>query len=145
MIAPIVVDTSVVISALIGSKGPAREVLRRCLHGDYAPLISNALFQEYEDVSRRAAIVKKTPLTANEIQELMSAFYSVCRWVPIYYLWRPNLLDENDNFLVELAVAGNARGIVTNNTKDLKAAELTFPDFEILTPEDLLRRKSWEP
>jgi len=136
----IVVDTSVVISALIGQKGPARAVLRHCLNGFYRPLISNALFQEYEDVSQRADILKKTPLLASEIQELMCAYYSTCQWVPIYYLWRPNLSDESDNFLIELAVAGNAKYLVTNNVKDLKAAELTFHGFEILTPEDLLRR-----
>jgi len=47
----VVIDTSVVISALIGARGPDREVLRKCLNREYAPLISNALFQELEDVS----------------------------------------------------------------------------------------------
>ncbi|HEB92878.1 MAG TPA: PIN domain-containing protein, partial [Gammaproteobacteria bacterium] len=50
MIKTIVVDTSVFISALIGVRGPSREVIRRCLNGSYNPLISNALFQELEDV-----------------------------------------------------------------------------------------------
>jgi len=39
----IVVDTSVIISALIGNKDPSREVIMRCLLGRYMPLISNAL------------------------------------------------------------------------------------------------------
>ncbi len=135
----IVVDTSVLISALIGPKGPNREVLRHCLKGLYNPLISNALFQEYEDVSSRDNILGKCPLTLAEIRELLNSFYSVCQWVPIYYLWRPNLPDESDNFLIELAVAGNATCIVTNNVKHMKASELTFPDLHVLTPEELLR------
>jgi len=135
----IVVDTSVIISALIGKKGPSREILRRCLQGHYKPLISNALFQEYEDVISRDRIKNATPLSEKEIRELLNAFYSVCKWVPIYFLWRPNLKDENDNFLIELALAGNSNLIVTNNIKDLKGAELTFEGLSILKPEQLTK------
>ncbi len=135
----VVVDTSVVISALIGKRGASREVLRRCLNGQYAPLISNALFQEYEAVSSRKKIQDICPLGRGEIQNLLNAFYSVCNWVPIYYLWRPNLKDENDNFLIALALAGNSKLIVTNNVKDLAGAELRFEELRILRPEQLLR------
>ena len=53
----------------------------------------------------------------------------------------PNLKDEGDNFLIELALAGNSRIIVTNNIKDLVAAELKFDELRILKPEQLLRGK----
>jgi putative PIN family toxin of toxin-antitoxin system len=135
----IVIDTSVMVSALIGKRGASREVIRRCLTGEYLPLISNPLFQEYEDVSSRKRIMKACPLDAREVRDLLNAFYSVCSWVPIYYLWRPNLKDEDDNFLIELALAGNSRTIVTNNVKDLEAAELRFEDLRILTPQRKLR------
>jgi len=135
----IVVDTSVLISALIGQKGPGREVLRKCLQGKYNPLISNALFMEYEDVSKRQQILDVCPLSSEEIRELLNAFYGICHWVPIYYLWRPNIVDEGDNFLIELALAGNATHIVTNNTGDLRNAELNFPGLAIVRPERLLR------
>jgi putative PIN family toxin of toxin-antitoxin system len=135
----LVIDTSILISALIGRQGPSREVLRRCLLRKSNPLISNALFQEYEDVSRRKQVLKASPLLEEEIRQLLNAFYSVCQWVPIYYLWRPNIRDEGDNFLIELALAGNASVIVTNNIKDLRNAELKFPDLRILTPVQLLR------
>lgn len=135
----IVVDTSVVVSALIGKRGASREVLRRCLSGDYNPLISNALFQEYEDVTSLDRIRNTCPLNNKEIRELLNAFYNTCRWVAVYFLWRPNLKDENDNFLIELAVAGNSNVIVTNNIKDLTGAELSFDDLRILKPEQLLR------
>ncbi len=135
----VVIDTSVFISALVGKKGPSREILRQCLEGHHKPLISNTLFLEYEDVSSRSRIQKLCPLSGEEINALLRAFCSVCDWVPIYYLWRPNLRDENDNFLVELAIAGNAEAIVTNNIKDLKRAELSFEDLQILKPEQFLR------
>ena len=135
----VVVDTSVTISALIGVRGSSREVLRRCFRGEYNPLISNALFQELEDVSRRERILKKCPLSDTEIRDFLNAFYSVCSWTPIYYLWRPNIADEADNFLIELGLAGNATHIITNNISDLKNSELNFPELTILKPEQMLR------
>jgi predicted nucleic acid-binding protein len=54
-------------------------------------------------------------------------------------LWRPNLQDEGDNFLVELALAGNANSIITNNIRDLRSAELKFPGMNIVTPEQILK------
>ena len=135
------VDTSIIASALIGKRGPSREVLRKCLLEEYNPLISNALFQEIEDVITRERIIKACPLPKKEIRELVNAFYSSCRWVPVYFLWRPNLSDEGDNFLIEVAIAGNAEAIVTNNTKDLEGSELLFEKLKILRPEQLLREE----
>ena len=135
----IVVDTSIIISALIGSQGPSREVIRRCLLNDYTPLISNSLFLEYEDVSSRERIINLCSITNEEKRKLLNAFYHTCHWISIHYLWRPNIKDEGDNFLIELAVAGNADYIVTNNINDFKNAQLKFPNIQIVTPEQLLR------
>jgi putative PIN family toxin of toxin-antitoxin system len=139
MNATIVVDTSVIISALIGKAGPSREVLRRCLLGQYVPLISNSLFYEYEDVSMRSHILELCPLTQDEIRVLLNAYYSSCSWVSVYFLWRPNIPGEGDNFLVELALAGNAAHIVTNNIKDFHSCELVFDSLSVITPERLIR------
>jgi len=56
-----------------------------------------ALINEYEAVLSRGALFKKCVLTAEEREELLDAFLSVCRWTRIYYLWRPNLPDDEDN------------------------------------------------
>jgi len=135
----IVVDTCVIISALIGSTGAGREILRQCLKGEYTPLMNNALFSEYEDVSKRQTILDKCPLKSKEINDLLHSFYAVSEWISVYYLWRPNLIDEGDNFLIELALAGNATHIITNNLKDLNNAELSFPHLRILQPAQLLK------
>lgn len=135
----IVLDTSVFISAIIGTKGPSRALLRQCFEGVYLPLMGNTLFCEYEDVSKRSTILEKSPLTHEEINTLLSSFFNICRWIPIYYLWRPNLKDEQDNHLIELAVAGNAEYLVTNNIKDFNQTELYFPQLTVITPEQLLR------
>lgn len=135
----IVVDTSVFISALIGSKGPSRELIRRSLQREYQPLMGDALFTEYESVITRESILRQCPLDVEEITDLLQAFISVTQWTSIYYKWRPNLKDEGDNHLIELAVAGNAEFIVTHNLKDFRNTELLFPQLEIIKPDDLLR------
>jgi len=83
-------------------------------------------------------ILDLCPLSVQDLRELLNAFYEICRWVPIYYLWRPNILDEGDNFVIELALAGNATHIVTNNIRDFQNAELLFPSLSIVRPEEFL-------
>jgi len=141
----IVVDTSVFVSALIGSKGASRELIRRCLQGAYQPLMGNALFSEYESLIHRQEIIAKCPLSPKEIQALLASFMSVSQWIHIYYLWRPNLKDEADNHLIELAVAGNAQIIATKNTKDFQNSELLFPNLSILKPEQIIKSDPWQP
>ena len=137
----VVIDTSVWISALITKECGAREILRLVFQEKLIPQISEQLFREYESVMRRRKIQNLTILAKDEQQELFEAFLSKCKWNDIYYSWRPNLKDENDNFLVELAVASGAEAIVTYNTKDFKNSELVF-DHIIITPEELIRRLS---
>lgn len=136
----IVIDTSVLISALIGSTGSSRELIRLCLQGEYQPLMGNNLFLEYESVVLREEIISQCTLTKQEILILLDAFMSVCQWIDIYYLWRPNLRDEADNHLIELAIAGNAQIIATKNIKDFLNSDLIFPNLSILKPEQIVRR-----
>jgi len=134
----IVIDTSVWISALITKESHSRELLRLVFREELFPQMSEALFVEYESVMKRVKVQKLTPLSAEEQSELLNAFLSTCRWNDIYYTWRPNLKDENDNFLVELAVSSGAEAIITYNVKDFQDAELLF-SHKIITPEDFLK------
>jgi putative PIN family toxin of toxin-antitoxin system len=140
MTAKIVLDTNIFVSALISSSSFSREVLRRCLQGQYLPLMGNTLLAEYESVLSRDEVQTKCPLSSEEIQQLFVSLLSVCEWVSIYYLWRPNLRDEGDNHLIELAIAGNAEAIITNNIKDFQEASLLFPRLAVLKPEALITR-----
>jgi len=131
-----VVDTNVLAGTLIGRPGPNRWVIRACLEGRVKPVIGQTLFLEYEDVLSRKDLYRSSPLSRTERQDLFAAFLSVCEWVQIYFSWRPNLPDESDNHIVELAVAGGASRIITNNVRDFRAAELRFPGLRALTPRE---------
>ncbi len=132
------VDTNVFVAATTSARGASREVLRRCLLGRYEPLMSQALFAEYESVLARPGLFQRSPVSNEERHALWAAIISQCLWVRVYYLWRPNLPDEADNHVVELAVAGNAEAIVTHNTRDFRQNELRFPGLTVVTPGALI-------
>jgi uncharacterized protein len=136
----IVVDTNVFVGACLGT-GAANRVVANCLTGAYLPLMGAALLAEYEDVLGRVALFKTSRLTAAEREELLDIFLAHCRWTRIYFGWRPNLPDEGDNHLVELAVAGGATHIVTRNVRDLNGKELHFPGLAAVTPAQLLKQE----
>ena len=134
----IVVDTNIFVGACL-TAGAANQVITRCIEGRYIALIGNALFAEYEDVISRTHMFDESRLSAKERNELFEIFLSGCRWIRVYYQWRPNLRDEGDNHLMELAVAGNAQCIVTRNVRDFAHGQLLFPQVSILTPTQLLK------
>ena len=134
-----VVDTNVIVAALTSPAGSNRAVLRCCLAGVVEPLIGNTLFHEYESIVSRKSVQARCPLQPLEREEFLNAFLGRCVWVRISFRWRPNLADESDNHLMELAVAGGAAAIITNNVRDLKSGELIFPDIGIMTPASFLK------
>ena len=140
----VVIDTNVFAAALTSVTGSNRSVIRQCLEGAVVPVVGAALFHEYESILERPTVTSRCPLSSVERGDLLDAFLGCCQWVRIYYLWRPNLRDEADNHLIELAVAGGASCIVTNNTRDLRSGELVFPELTIVTPFAFLKllRKS---
>jgi len=135
----VVIDTNVLTGALLKPAGHNRRVVRACLEGKWKPLIGQALFLEYEDVLGRRHLYHSSPLSKGEREELFAAFLSVCEWVEVYFSWRPNLPDEGDNHIVELAVAGGAAMIVTQNVRDFRRAQLRFPGLRALRPLEALK------
>jgi len=100
--------------------------------------MGTALFREYEDVLGRVKIFEGSLLDIAERERLLDIFAARCVWSRIYFGWRPNLRDEGDNHLIELAVAGDCQTIVTRNKRDFFQMELQFPDIRILDPAELL-------
>ena len=135
----IVIDTNILVAALQKEGNSARCILRLCLLGEYQAIIGAALFAEYEDVLGRDALFEKSVLNKLEREQVFNGFLSVCKWCEVFYAWRPNLPDEADNHLIELAIAGQAQAIVTRNLRDLAQGELKFPNLQILNPEQFFR------
>ena len=132
-----VIDTNVLVGALMRRLGQNRRVLRACFEDRVKPIVGHTLFMEYEDVLGRARLFKDCPLNGKERRQFLESFLHVCEWVQVYYLWRPNLPDEGDNHIVELAVASGATHLVTNNLSDFSRSELKFPGLRVVSPRDL--------
>jgi predicted nucleic acid-binding protein len=136
----VVVDTSVFVAALKSADGAARQVLRLCLQGKMSPIMGHKLFLEFSDVLERRGLFGSSPASQEDREALFHGFLSVCRWVNIFFLWRPNLPEEGDNHVLELAVAGGAAMVITHNVSDF-AGGLKFPGVQVLTPGQYLRLK----
>lgn len=136
----IVVDTNVFVGACLGV-GACSAVVAACLAGAHIPLMGVSLFAEYEDVLARRDLFDKSRLTVRERSELFDIFVARCDWTRVYFGWRPNLQDEADNHLVELAVAGGATHIVTRNIRHVARMELKFPHLSVVTPEQFLKEQ----
>ena len=132
----VVIDTNVFVAGLRSSGGASRAVLRKALRGECQPLFGNALWTEYQDLLGRPVWGEAT--TEQERLLVLGALASVGRWVNVYYGWRPNLPDEADNHLIELALAGGAQAIITHNLRDLQRGELQLGALRIVTPAQSL-------
>lgn len=133
---PVVIDTNVFVAGLRSGGGTSRAVLRMALTGALSPLFGNALWMEYQDLLGRPVWGDVT--TVEERLGVLAALARQGRWVTVYYGWRPNLPDERDNHLIELALAGGAQAIVTHNLRDLRGGDLQLGTLRVLTPAQCL-------
>jgi putative PIN family toxin of toxin-antitoxin system len=134
----VVLDTNIFVGACLGT-GAANRVLAMAIDGKIRAVMGKALFSEHEDVLNRFEIFQNCRLNQAERSELFDIYIGQTDWVRIYFGWRPNLRDEGDNHLIELAVAGGVSFIITRNLRDFKNMELSFPSIRIVTPEDFLK------
>jgi hypothetical protein len=89
---------------------------------------------EYESVLTRDKILQLIRVRREEVDLILQALVALAQQSETYYLWRPNLTDEQDNFIIEAAVATGGI-IITKNIADFRRGELDFPGLVILTPQ----------
>lgn len=126
------------IGACLGA-GASNQTLAAGLKGLYLRLMGSALFLEHEAVLGRELLFTGSRLSRQERSDLFDIYLADCEWTRIYFGRWPNLRDEGDNHLMELAVAGGAQYLVTRNLRDLVAGELQFPGLRIINPENFLK------
>lgn len=121
----------VIASAIPTPRRAVRVVLRRGLTGRARPLASNALYVDYEAVPARVGLFTVASVSSVDRGALLDAVVSVWKWVRITFLWRPNLPDESDNQLIELAIAGNADPIITHDLELLGEESWSSPESRL--------------
>ena len=131
----VVLDTSVLVSGVRSRRGAAFEVLRRLPTRAFEIALSVALYTEWQAVlTRKEHLPPGT--TPDDALGFLRFLASMARLHDVHYLWRPFLRDPNDDMVLECAMAGRARYIVTHNTRDF--SRVTEFGISALTPAEFL-------
>ncbi|TVP76424.1 MAG: putative toxin-antitoxin system toxin component, PIN family [Gemmatimonadales bacterium] len=133
----VVLDTNVLIAALRSRAGASFRLLS--LVGTHPALrvhLSVPLVLEYEEVGKRQA--GELGLDPQDIDDVIDYLCQVGIAHEIYFLWRPVLRDPKDDMVLEVAVAGECRTIVSYNKRDFKGASKF--GIKVITARELLER-----
>jgi len=134
----IILDTNVLVAGLCRyHDSPSYKILKAVQRGEIPIALTQKLYLEYESVLTRKKILKLINAEINDVQLILEALLALAQKSEPYYLWRPNLADETDNFILEAAVSTGAI-IVTKNIKDFQSGELKFPELIVVTPQQFL-------
>jgi putative PIN family toxin of toxin-antitoxin system len=138
----VTVDTNVIFSALYSNLGASHQILRLVFEEKIELALSPQIYFEYYDVLVREENLAKLNLTIEEVEDILDLLALLAQKHSIYFLLRPNLIDEKDNMVVECAFASNSEYLITSNVKDFKSGELKGFKFKVITPREFY--KLWE-
>lgn len=108
----IVLDTNVLVSALLNPRGAPASVLNTILLGDTKLLYDNRILFEYNDVLHR----NQFKFPANEIAPLLEYFEAAGEFVAAEPTSR-EFSDGDDRPFYEVAITGKARYLITGNPR----------------------------
>lgn len=132
-----ILDTDVVVAAIRSRSGASAELIRRVLRDEAEIGLSVAMALEYEAVTTREEHLAAGGLTAHEALTVVDALISVAIPIGTHFRWRPQLRDPDDEMVLEAAVNGAAKAIVTFNRKDFAVARSGF-GIDLLLPSEAL-------
>lgn len=121
----LVIDTNIIVSALLSEDSKAFQVLSDALDGKYTVLISEEIFLEYHDVLHR----DKFGFDEEIICFLLTWFKENAVWIEVSKSDIP-MKDEKDRVFFDLAKSCKAR-LVTGNIKHYPVDELVTALWEL--------------
>jgi len=126
----VVIDTNIIVSALLQPLGPPAQVLALAISGLIELFITAKIYAEYEEVIRRAKFRREEQTIVTTLDTIRNRAH----WV------RPTEIvqscsDPDDNIFLECADAARADYLVTGNQKH-------FPKFwkatKVITPREFM-------
>lgn len=130
-----VLDTNVLLAALLSKNGASFEIVRRLRRGEWRMIVSNHLALEYEEVLKRHSA--KLKLAFSEVDILLNAICYFADFISLPRSPLPRLIDPDDEPLLLAAEVSGARLIVTHNFRHLR--EAIAYDVSVLRPREFLR------
>lgn len=130
----IVMDTNVLVSAMLTAGGPPDMIVQLVLAGELSLVLDSRILREYDEVTVR----DRFAFDPGERRVLIDALAALAEPVVAVPL-KLSLPDPEDRMFVEVARAGHAEAIVTGNVRHFKpkAGVLRVP---VLTPRQLVDR-----
>ncbi len=147
----VVFDAVVFVQALINGRGPSASCIERISTGEAILFLSNAILAEIQNVPLRRELTRRY---AHLTPRLVESFVENIQAIAMHIAAPPKTFtlprDPNDEPYIDLAVAANARYVVTWNDRHLtylmredtpegKEFRAKFPAITILSPTDFLR------
>jgi putative PIN family toxin of toxin-antitoxin system len=134
-----VFDTNVLVAGLRSRKGASFVILQALRYGLIKGAASTALMLEYTDVLKRDANLAAFWTTEDEVDVILGVLASLMEPISIYFSWRPQLTDPNDEMVLECALNAQAVGIVTFNTQDFLPAANQL-QVKLIRPGELVQQ-----
>lgn len=97
------------------------------------------VFYEYQDVLTRETSLQDFQLDLSDIEKFLRFIAYIGKPFNIYFLFRPNLQDEKDNKILELALTSQSDFLITSNIRDFQQAELKFDQLRLITPSEFVK------
>jgi uncharacterized protein len=129
----VVLDTNIVVSALISTAGPPARLIDAAVEGIITPVLDTRILAEYEEVTSRARFVRL--FDAKLARALLGRLRELGAFLDNVPRYEGELPDDSDRPFVEVALAGGAL-LVTGNMRHFPAST----GVEALTPAQALLR-----
>ncbi|HDO26370.1 MAG TPA: putative toxin-antitoxin system toxin component, PIN family [Nitrospirae bacterium] len=131
----VVMDTNILVSALITPFGNAARIFDMVLLGELQLLYDDRILSEYREVLQRA----KFSFEKNDVDDLLSFIDAEgirTTSTPVNY----PIIDKDDIPFIEVAVSGEAGALITGNKRHFKGADTK--KIRIMNPDEFL--KFWQ-
>jgi len=108
----VVIDTNILVSALLQPEGRPAAVLMLVLSGEVQLCVSDPVFAEYDEVIRRPRFKRSRAVIEKTLQSVRKLGHWVKPTVRV-----EECTDPDDNIFLECAQAGEADYLVTGNLR----------------------------
>jgi putative PIN family toxin of toxin-antitoxin system len=132
----IVIDTNILVSALRSRNGASFKLLSLIDSRKFDFFVSTPLVFEYEEALKND--LAASMLSKSDVDEVLNYMCKMGSHQEISYLWRPQLRDPGDDFILEVAAQSGCDFIVTHNLKDFIGTEKF--GIKAVTPGNFLRK-----
>ena len=128
----IVLDTNVLLVS-IAKTSKYRPIFNGLMNGAFQLVITNEILSEYVEIIER----KTNSVISHNIAEFLIKSPNVIK-IEVSYKWNLIEQDYDDNKFVDAAIAGLAKGIVTNDKHFSILKDIPFPKVDTITIDDFL-------